>query len=130
MRTVLVLVISIWCCASVNAQEGFIWRPSAISISLDRDDRFLNIGQYILLKNKLKKGEYGWVEIKIDLPDTWKIEGLKLEGNSIVFTNEQKERFRIAPPKLNEMDFEILNGGDKPDRELERIWRKYAKVQG
>ena len=107
----------------------FLWRPSTISISLARDDKYLKIGQFLLLKNKLKKGENGWTEMKIDLPDTWKIEGLKFDGNSIVFTNQQKERFRIAPPKLNEIDFEILNGGDKSDKELEQIWRKYAKAK-
>lgn len=130
MRTLLALIFSICCCVSAYAQEGFIWRPSTISLSLERDDKFLKIGQFLLLKNKLKKGEYGWTEMKIDLPDTWKIEGLKFDGDSIVFTNKQKERFRIAPPKLNDMDFEILNGGDKRDRELERIWRKFAKVRG
>lgn len=129
MRAILALVISILC-VSAYAQDGFVWRSSTISISLARDDKFLKIGQFLLLKNKLKKGENGWTEMKIDLPDTWKIERLKFDGSSIVFTNQQKERFRIAPPKLNEMDFEILNGGDKNDKELERIWRKYAKARG
>lgn len=130
MRTVLMFIFLICCCVSVYAQEGFIWRPSTILLSLERDEKFHKIGQFLLLKNKLKKNEYGWTEMKIDLPDTWKIEGLKFDGDSIVFTNQQKERFRIAPPKLNDLDFEILNGGDKPDRELERIWRKFAKVRG
>jgi len=130
MRAILALIITFCCCISVYAQEGFMWRPSTISLSLERDDKFLRIGQYLHLKNNLKNGEYGWSEMKIDLPDTWKIVGLKFDGDAIVFSNQQKEKFRIAPPKLNDMDLEILNGGDKSDREMERIWRKYAKTRG
>ena len=130
MRTLFIIILLVCCGMLAHAQDGFMWRPSTISISLERYDKNLKIGQFIHLKNKLNQGEVAWTMMKIDLPDTWKIEGLKLEGAYIVFRNHLKEEFRIKPPKLNEMDFEILNGGDKPDRQLELIWRKYAKTKG
>ena len=82
------------------------------------------------MQNKLNDGEYGWTQSRIDLPDSWRIEDLGFEGEKITFKNQFGETFSIKPAKLNTLDFEILDGGKKSDREIEAIWRKYALIKG
>ena len=114
---------------SVLADE-YLWRPTTITLSIEIDNKYSKIGQYLLLENQLRDGEYGWTQNKMDLPDSWSIEGLGFDGENLVFKNQYGEFFSIKPPEFNALDFELLNGGKKSDRELEVIWRKYALARG
>jgi hypothetical protein len=117
--------------ATVFAQaDEYIWRPSTITMSVETDNKYMKIGQYLQLKNKLYDGEYGWTQSKIDLPDSWRIEALGFDENNLTFKNQFGETFSIKPPVLNSLDFEILDGGKKSDQELEVIWRKHALIRG
>ena len=113
----------------VQADE-YIWRPGTITLSIKNDNKYLKIGQYLQLENRLLEGEYGWTQSKMDLPDSWIIERLRFVGEHLVFKNQYGELFSIKPPKLNALDFELLNGGKKSNRELEILWRKFALADG
>lgn len=65
----------------------------------------------------------------LDLPDTWSISNLRFENDTICFENERKEKFRIAPPKLNQLNFKIIEMGNSDQLALEELWREYAKIK-
>ncbi len=106
-----------------------MWRPLTIDATIEIDSTYLKVGQYLRLTNEPRGDEFGWTESKVDLPDTWRVEKLEFQGTYLTFQIQTKERFAIKPPKLNELDFKILNGGNKSDQELEMWWRKYALVE-
>lgn len=106
---------------------AFVWRPSRIRLSLP-DDNAAGRGEYLRLDQALTDGEYGWKMKILDLPDTWQLTGLRFDGLAIRFENQHDEAFRIEPPKLSMLTFEILDGGRKTTEALEDLWRKHASV--
>ena len=104
----------------------YLWQPNRITISIHDGDHAVVKGKYLRMDQVLPEGETGWTMSIIDLPDTWKISELRFEGLAICFKNQHKEVFRIQPPKLNVLDFEILSGGEKDTTALEALWRNHA----
>ena len=100
---------------------GYLWRPSRISASVERTG-------ILLLEQKLPEGEYGWTLSRMDIPSVWDINNLGFDGLYLCFSNQHGEDFRVKPPKLKNLDYELLNGGSKSDEVVADLWRKYAKV--
>lgn len=107
----------------------YFWKPDRITMTLHDGDHLGTSGQYILLENNLSEDEYGWGTSILDLPDNWKINDLRFDGLAIRFGTDQGEEFSVQPPKLNDLDFDILDGGDKSDKVLEELWRRYGLLE-
>ena len=106
------------------ASGEYIWRPSVITLSIGEYPKIMKGGKYLQLKNVLHEGEHGWTQSKMDLPNTWLIESLKMTEDAVTFRNQLGETFLIKSPKINELNFKILNGGEKSDVALEELWKK------
>jgi hypothetical protein len=63
--------------------EEFIWRTKSITAEIRRDDKFLKMGQYLHLQQKLRKGEQGWTMMKIDLPEHWTVEQVSVGDGKV-----------------------------------------------
>jgi hypothetical protein len=115
--------------AKTEYQDGaYFWKPSQITMTLRGADESAS-GQSILLENDLGRNQYGWTMSVLDLPGSWMINNLRFEGIAIRFENDLGESFRVQPPELNDLDFDILDGGDKTERELEELWRQYGLLK-
>jgi hypothetical protein len=109
-----------------SAQEGFMWRPSTVSISIETDNLYTKLGQYLLLSNEVGENESAWSMLKMDLPESWQIELLVFTDEAITFKNQMSEHFQIAPPKLNELFSELIENEGQGEEKIELLWRKFA----
>ena len=123
MRVFAGFIVTIFVCAFAS---DYSWHPENITVVVAVDNEFLMIGKHLVLTNRLEEGEFGWIESKMDVPDNWDIKEIGLRGDDLYFEIQTGERFAIRPPKLNDLDFAILDGGKKSDAELARLWREYA----
>ena len=118
--------------ANCNSQEKtrILWRPDSIFYAIEKDDQYLKIGQYLQLNQKLKSGESGWAESRIDLPDSWSIPFVKFNqvGELLLQTKEGTTYF-LSPINFGQIRFEILDKGKKTEGELISIWNKLAKKE-
>ena len=97
---------------------------------LKRTIEYLKIGQYLQLNQKLKSGESGWAESRIDLPDSRSIPFVKFNqvGELLLQTKEGTTYF-LSPINFGQIRFEILDKGKKTEGELISIWNKLAKKE-
>jgi hypothetical protein len=98
---------------------AYLWRPSRIGL-------FVEEGSAIRLEQELNEGEFGWKMSRLDIPSSWEIKNLRFEGLALCFNNQHGESFSVQPPTLNKLNFQLLDGGDKPDSRIADIWREHA----
>ncbi len=130
LRSILAGVLAFLGVSRVVDASGFMWRPETISFSIKRDDQYLMVGQYLMLENELREGESGWTMSRMELPEEWVVESLEFEDGSLVLKIQSGERFELRPPQINQLDFEILDGGRKSEQELQRLWRRHVGPKG
>ena len=113
--------------ASARDDSAFVWRPESITASVQRDDEWLKIGQYLNLDQALRRNEGGWTNMKIDLPEHWEIASIQFVGVRLEIALRGGSRYYVGPDNVGLLSFDVLDGGDrKSDAELERIWAKHA----
>jgi len=117
--------------AQVHAQEAFIWRTEDMTATVQVDDQYLRIGQYLHLEQRLQPPEMGWTLMKIDLPDSWDGVSVSISNGSVWLSLPDGARFQLRRDNVSRLDREILDGGlGKSDEVLHRLWVKHARTDG
>jgi hypothetical protein len=113
--------------AAIGSAADIVWHVEAITFALEKYDALRNLSQHLVLNQALRPGETGWVEMNIDLPNSWVVSNLSMRDGRIDFTADGS-RFRVGPENLGKLVFAILDGAPRrrPDEELARLWRAYA----
>ena len=107
----------------------FVWRTNDITASILRDDEHLKIGQFLNLDQRLRPNESGWTNMKINIPEHWIVRTVASGGDHITMTLLDGTTFLLHRRNVGPLSVDILDGGDdKPDPQLEAIWRKYASA--
>jgi hypothetical protein len=112
--------------------NAFVWRAPDIDAQVVRDDRILMLGQFLRLRQSLRPGESGWTEMKVDLPEHWKVLRAASEGDSVLVVIEAgPTTFRLNRQNIGALTFRILDGGKRwSDVQLEQIWSEIALAKG
>ncbi len=105
---------------------AFLWRTESITADIRRDDRFLHLGQYLYLAQKLRPHETGWTIMKIDIPERWHVTSVSVASGKVVITLKGGTRYELTRDNVAGLGFAILNGGLKPEPELEHLWDRFA----
>lgn len=109
--------------ASAALAEGFVWRTDSIRASVRRDPVTPLLGQFLLLEQSLEPGETGWVKMKIDLPESWKVGEVQVAAGKVALTLADGTRFELTAENVSTLQFEILDGGPKSDAAIDELWR-------
>lgn len=124
------LVIAIVVHQGPTLAQDFLWRPESITAAVLQDNEFLRIGQYLELRQSLHEGEVSWTMMKLDLPDTWKVEGIRTSHEAVILKTADGETYRLDRENITKLDWALLDGGLKSDAEVLRLWREHALVEG
>jgi hypothetical protein len=109
-------------------ERQFIWRTEDITANILRDDAHLKIGQFLNLDQKLRPNEGGWTNMKIDIPEHWSVGDVAVRDGRVLLTLRDGSTFCLHRRNVGRLTFDILDGGNKSDPELQRIWKRYASV--
>ncbi len=127
------LVVAIALCAALTLAylrwrraRQFIWRIDSISVAVEQWDTRFRIGQYLNLDQHLRPNESGWTNMKIDIPQSWKVQSFDLSGPPIVISLADGTHYYLNRRNVGRLSFDTLDGEKKSDAELEAIWRRYA----
>jgi hypothetical protein len=108
-------------------ERKFIWRTNDITASILRDDDLLKIGQFLNLDQKLRRGESGWTNMKINIPEHWIVRTVAATDGRVTLTLLDGSTFQLHRRNVGPLSFDILDGVDeKSDVELDIIWKKHA----
>ena len=77
------------------------------------------------INQTLEEEEYGWSQSRIDVPEDWQGANLEMRAGTIYISVGGQEYYLNASNK-GDLSFEILNGGNKTDLQLQSIWTKHA----
>ena len=127
---IIALLFSLVAITPAFAGPESFWRPEKISAKILRDDKYLRIGQYLFLSQKLTLKESGWVEIKLDIPESWHVTSLSWQTGSLKLKTKNHGAYMLSGNNVPQLDFEILKNGASNDAELSKIWEKYALTKG
>jgi len=123
------VVIAIRLYRRQRAEPAFIWRPGSITARVLRDDDALRIGQYLNLDQKLQTHESGWTNMKLDIPEHWTVQSIEAVADGIILTIHSGEKFFLNRTNTARLSAGLLDGGAKPDAELERLWQAHARIE-
>lgn len=119
--------ILFWMLVAASSLRAVDWPAESIRLSVLRDDTFLKIGQLLQLDRALKKSESGWSQMRLDLPDRWKISTVEVQKDGFRLMLDDGRVFRVSKDEVGDLSFRLLDGGDKKDSEVVKIWTTYAK---
>jgi hypothetical protein len=109
-----------------RARAQFLWRTVSIQASIQRADNIV-FGQYLNLDQQLRHGEGGWTNMKIDVPDYWRVGTVLVDHDRVRLTLEDGSRYSVGRDNIGKLTFEVLDGGPgKSDEILEKIWNQHA----
>ena len=98
----------------------FVWIPSKITVEIE-EDRLRG------RKNLKLTQEEGWM-LRMDIPSDWDLENHKWDGPRLIL-NFNAGTYAIDPHSQPKLLFALLDGGDKGDEELSKIWQRHAQKQ-
>ena len=117
----------LWALQSHAQNKKFVWRTDRIHATIERDDQHLKIGQFLYLAQDLEKGETGWLNMKINIPEDWNVHIITVGDGLVRLETVDSGVFELNRNNVGKLSFAILDGGDnKPDEVLEKIWIKHA----
>ncbi len=122
------LLLAILTASAAAPADGFVWRTDSIRASVRRDPVTPLLGQFLLLEQSLEPGETGWVKLKIDLPESWKVGEVQVAAGKVALTLADGTRFELTAENVSTLQFEILDGGPKSDAAIDELWREHALV--
>jgi hypothetical protein len=102
------------------------WPQEAIHASVIRDDVHQH-GQFLQLDRQLKEGQYGWKRMRMSLPDAWKIKEAAVEADGFALHLADHRVFRVSKAEIGDLSFRILDGGQKTQEQLGKLWAPYEK---
>lgn len=108
-----------------GSNAEMLWKPEAISFELKQAHKLLRIGLILELNQTLEPGEFGWKQSRIDVPENWEDAKLEMKQGTIYITVGEQVFYLNASNK-GDLSFEILDGGNKTDKQLLNIWVKHA----
>ncbi|MFO1396508.1 MAG: hypothetical protein U1F48_05535 [Burkholderiales bacterium] len=115
---------------AVAAADGFVWRVADIAAEVRVDRGPLHLGQYLHLAQRLRKGETGWTEMRIDIPERWSVQEVAIRDDAVNVVLRDGRRFRLDGKNVGALSFEILNDHVATDEALEAVWIRYAATKG
>ena len=108
---------------------AFVWRTDAMTASIRRDDEFLKLGQYLYLEQNLSTDEFGWINMKINIPENWKVQDVEVGDGQVRLETDSSGSFGLTRENVGKLSFEILDGGDEQSNDyLQSIWTKHAAI--
>jgi hypothetical protein len=110
---------------STSEKKEYLWKPEAISFELKQADKLVGTGLMLELNQTLAEGETGWIQSRLNVPESWKNATLKMKDGKIQINVNDKDYY-IGKENEGKISFEILNAGKVSDEELDAIWNKYA----
>ncbi len=122
MRNILLIILLL----STNVYADFLWKPESITFEIKHANKLLDIGYMLELNQKLEPGETGWTMIRIDIPESWVNAKLEMQKGTIVI-KIGKHEFYLNKNNQGKLSYAILNGGNKTDKQLLKIWIDHAK---
>ena len=105
----------------------FIWRTENITALVEPANAGLGGKRHLLLDQHLKPHEGGWTQMRIAIPDDWEVAQLLVGGGRVVVTLVDGTTYRLDRRNIGKLTFAILDGGQKPSRELAGIWRRFGR---
>lgn len=127
-RVTAVILLSAALGLSGVSAQGFLWRTEKMTAEV-REPQGGGARHFLLLTQELEPGEQGWTKMKLDLPAHWKVDRLTVAGGKVTLVTAAHGRDELTAENTPQLDFEILDGGVKPDSELEQLWRKHAAAK-
>lgn len=103
------------------------WPTESVRLTVRRDDTFLKIGQLLQLDRTMKQNETGWSQMRLDLPDKWKIAAAEVQKDGFRLVLEDGRVFRVPNGEIGRLSFRLLDGGDKKDSEVAKIWADHEQ---
>ena len=103
----------------------FDWNPGEVSAVVKPSDK-TNIGQYLYV-SRPHQNLKGWTQAKLDLPESWKVKSVKIEGRKIQVVTEKSGKFEITPKNLRTLWTKLRKS--KADTDLEKVWKAEAAAE-
>jgi hypothetical protein len=102
--------------------QDFRWEPGTVKARVTGPDA-LEIGHYLYISRQGKPDDgHGWNMAKLDLPERWKLESVKVQNSAILLLTDAGS-FSITPDNLGRLHQALMKhdrfGGEQ---ELEKIW--------
>jgi hypothetical protein len=127
LAVLLVVILRQWLRAAAERRQK-VWRPERIRFVIDRDDEVLKLGQFLHLRQLLERGEDGWTEARLPLPERWSVLTDVMEQGVVVLTTAHGEAFGVGGHNFAPLST-ALGAGTRPAEEfLEEAWREHAAL--
>lgn len=103
----------------------FDWQAGEVSARVKPADK-LKIGQYLYVTRSSTKDD-SWNMAKLNLPDSWKVESVKVDGRKIHVTTDKSGKYEITPENLKTLWTKLRKAKDgTSEAEIEKIWKAEA----
>ena len=104
----------------------FDWQPGEVSAKVKPADK-LKIGQYLYV-NRPGSNAGTWNMAKLNLPESWKVKSVKVDGRKILVTTSKSGNYEITPKNLKTLWTKLRKVKDSSatDEALEKIWKAEA----
>jgi hypothetical protein len=104
----------------------FVWKAGTVSARVKVDQFRPEMGQYLYITHD-EDGAEKWNMAKLNLPESWKIASVTVDGLSIHVAIENGGHFTVTPANLGKLRSELIKA-DKAlgDGRLAEIWRRLA----
>lgn len=112
----------------VRSEEPFAWHPTHISYKVEYDNKYRDLGKFLMLKQAIRKGETGWKVAKVDIPDSWSVEKMYFEGEKLVIHLSEYDRFYLSPRNWRALNEELRNLRPRDDEKVQAIWEEYGRL--
>lgn len=103
--------------------EGEIWTSENCKISIDYDDKYLQVGQLIHFRRESGMS-------KRDVPDNWEIDTVYYSDSSLVIKYNKSETIEVLDSLIGDLDYDVISLptliDNKNEEKLNEIWHKYS----
>ena len=116
-------------CTPAGAAPDFTWEAGEVAAKVKVDHDILKIGQYLYISRP--RVTKGWNMAKLDLPESWEIESVKVDGRIISVIIKNARPLAITPKNLKKLRTAISKAKRESaasDEQLEGIWRSIANA--
>ncbi len=114
----------------VDQASEFVWRTEIITATIKHDDEFLKFGQYLHLEQDLPEGEAGWLDMKLNVPDSWHVRDIVVSDGVVRVYTKDSGTFELTRDNFTVLSHVLLSRGEsKPDYQLQIEWLKHAGIE-
>ena len=112
----------------IRAEEPFVWKPRRISYKVAYDNKYRDLGKFIMLTQAIGKGEAGWKVAKVDVPDSWSVEKMYFEGEKLIIHLSEYDRYYLSPGNWRVLNQELLKLKRRDDEKVQAVWEEYGRL--